>query len=217
MTSAALHVRRWSENDHIACRAYWSEFDQRNSLKYHPVWSDFDHIARRAYWSEIDQQETRLNTRFLLSNESLVLRLMYALDDRDGALLLWYLLAQQADTSPLRTSRRAIHADMGGLVGLTNLLGATSRLARAGLIETRVYPRTFTEYRVRLPELRTLLNHPLPQINFVPGIEPDVPFVRRWNEGQEALEVPVEVLADDQSTEADQSDNLSSTEKDDDS
>lgn len=118
----------------------------------------------------------------MLTNELLLVRFMHALGDKDSAFLLWYLLAQEGDVHRLRLSRRTIHGDLGGTIGLSNVLVATTRLVNAGLISTRVHPRTFTEYSVDANAVAALLKRPLPQANFLPGITPsNFPFLARLN------------------------------------
>ena len=118
----------------------------------------------------------------MLTNESLLVRFMHALGDKDSAFLLWYLLAQEGDANRLRLSRRTIHGDLGGTVGLSNVLVATNRLVNAGLLSIRVHPRTYTEYSVDADAVAALLQRPLPQANFLPGIAPtNFPFLARLN------------------------------------
>ncbi|RTL26852.1 MAG: hypothetical protein EKK47_20205 [Burkholderiales bacterium] len=212
--NAWVSLTSWSKNDQCAPGAYWSECDHGEKFGYHLLWSKSDQIALGAHWSENDQKD-RMMTRQVLTQEGLLVHLLHALSDRDSAYLLWYLLAQRADETPLRSSRRAIHGDLGGVIGLTNVLTATNRLTDAGLITTRVYPRTFTEYRVNGHAVSGLLNRPLTTANFLPGILPrEVPFVTRWNAGEQFCEVPDSAVdeGDSQPTAADQSDNLSPTE-----
>lgn len=208
-------VSVWSKCDHIAPEAYWSKNDHTEEVSYHLFWSKCDHIAPEAHWSESDQKDRFNMTRHVLTPEGLLVHLMHALSDRDSAYLLWYLLAQRADVSPLRSSRRVIHSDLGGAIGLTNVLTATSRLIDVGLVSTRVYPKTFTEYRVDAHAVSELLGRPLSGANFLPGILPrEIPFVTRWNAGEPFIEVPDPAVDDGecQSASADQPDNLSSTE-----
>lgn len=118
----------------------------------------------------------------MLTNESLLVRFIHALGDKDSAFLLWYLLAQDGDANCLRLSRRTIHSDLGGAIGLSNVLVATSRLVNAGLISIRVHPRTYTEYSVDANAVIALLKRPLPPANFLPGIAPShIPFLTRAN------------------------------------
>lgn len=151
------------------------------------VWSESVHSALGAAWAENDQGVKELMTTDQLTSEGLLVRLLHALNDRDSAYLLWYLLAQQADTGPLKTSRRAIHSDLGGVVGLTNIRIATNRLVEAGLIEVRVHPKTFTEYRVVSEALTELIQAPLLDANFLPGVRPtELAFLKKWNAEHQA-------------------------------
>lgn len=213
MNAAATAFPSWSKNDQCALGANWSNNDHSSLFGYHHHWSNNDQSAPRAHWSENDQKDTMMVERLELTPESLLVRLMHALNDRDSAYLLWYLLAQRADLNPLRTSRRAIHADLGGTVGLTNVLTATNRLVESGLISTRVYPRTFTEYRVMDHAVAELLVRQPPAANFLPGLKPrEVPFVTRWNSGESFIEVPNAAGGENRFDAVDQSDNLSDTE-----
>lgn len=106
-----------------------------------------------------------------MTNTSFFVSLIHHLGDYDDAVVLALLVALDATEQPMRSTAAklgVIHLD--GAIGPKRIQRATDRLIERGLIRTRVYPNRWTEYTVDVDALTDLLNQPLPDAPYMPGL-----------------------------------------------
>lgn len=106
-----------------------------------------------------------------MTNLELFVDLLHRFTSYDDAVLLALLLALDADEQPLRSTASKlsqIHLDCN--LSDDRLRRATERLVEQGLVRTRVYPNRWTEYTVDADALTDLLDRPLPDAPYMPGL-----------------------------------------------
>jgi len=116
-----------------------------------------------------------------MTNNEFFIRVLHALQDYDEAMVLGLLIAYRADDSPVRLSNRSLaEVHLGGMLSKLQVQRAVARLVKRGLLRTRVYPKTWTEYTVPPESLAELLAEPLPDVSTIPGIsDQPIPFLVR--------------------------------------
>jgi hypothetical protein len=124
-----------------------------------------------------------------MSDAELFFRLSIALENYDQALVMTVLLAVEADSQPFRcTQSKLATRYLGGLLNRNRVDRAIERLHAKGLVATRIYPKTWSEYTVDGPALAALLRKPLPPHALIPGVSHDpIPFIA-YLEGLPAAE-----------------------------
>lgn len=106
-----------------------------------------------------------------MTNCQFFINLLYPLGNYDDAVVLALLLALDADDQPVRSSATKlsqIHLDHS--LSDDRVRRATDRLVEQGLVRTRVYPNRWTEYTVDVQALTELLDRPLPEAPYMPGL-----------------------------------------------
>jgi hypothetical protein len=104
------------------------------------------------------------------TNQQLLVDLIHRLGDYEEAMLLQLLLAWRADQTPLRSGKRKLQEQLGAVISVAGVERATTRLMNQGLITTRVYPNTYTEFRIDVEALDALLAEPIPDTKWFPGV-----------------------------------------------
>jgi hypothetical protein len=105
-----------------------------------------------------------------MTNEQLFIALIHRLADYEEAMVLQLLLTLDADRKPLRSGKRKLQQSLGASVSVRGAERAVSRLVAQGLITTKVYPNTYTEYTVNVESLEELLADPLEPLKWLPGV-----------------------------------------------
>lgn len=105
-----------------------------------------------------------------MTNEQLFIALVHRLADYEEAMVLQLLLTLDADRKPLRSGKRKLQQSLGASVSVRGAERAVSRLVAQGLITTKVYPNTYTEYTVNVESLEELLAEPLEPLKWLPGV-----------------------------------------------
>lgn len=105
-----------------------------------------------------------------MTNEKLFIALVHRLADYEEAMVLQLLLTLDADRKPLRSGKRKLQQSLGASVSVRGAERAVSRLVAQGLITTKVYPNTYTEYTVNVESLEELLAEPLEPLKWLPGV-----------------------------------------------
>lgn len=107
-----------------------------------------------------------------MTSHELFVRLAYALDQHDDACLLMVLLARNAvDQSRRLTTTTIAERDTPGHMDRNRVKRATDRLVARGLIRTRVYVKTWTEYTIDGAALRALLANSAERLSKLPGLD----------------------------------------------
>ena len=116
-----------------------------------------------------------------MTSAELFIAIQHRLRDYDEATVLSLLVALGAADEPLRSSERSLaEIYLMGLLDRDRVRRATTRLGQRGLIASRVHPKTYTEYRVSVEALHTLLAQPLPDARYLPGVSQlPIPFPAR--------------------------------------
>jgi hypothetical protein len=105
-----------------------------------------------------------------VTNQELFVDLIHRLADYEEAMVLQLLLALRADMAPLRSGKRKLQEQLGAAISEANVQRAIGRLALQGLITTRVYPNTYTEFRINVEALDALLCESIPATKCFPGV-----------------------------------------------
>lgn len=106
-----------------------------------------------------------------LSESKITLEVLVRLNgDYAATAVLLALLWRAADHASVRISSRTLAGYT--LLGHQVVQRALLRLERQGLIRSRKVRRTTGAYIVDMAALRQLLNSPLPECDFLPGITP---------------------------------------------
>lgn len=106
-----------------------------------------------------------------MTNCELFTNLAHRFASYDDAVVLALLLALDADEQPLRsTAAKLSHIHLDGNLSDDRFRRATDRLVEKGLVRTRVYPNRWTEYSVDVATLMHLLDQPLPEAPYMPGL-----------------------------------------------
>lgn len=105
-----------------------------------------------------------------MTNEQLFIELTHRLADYEEAMVLQLLLAWDADLKPLRSGKRKLQQALGSAVSIPGTERAICRLVAQGLVSTKVYPNTYTEYTVNAEAIDALLAEPLPTLKWLPGV-----------------------------------------------
>ena len=114
----------------------------------------------------------------MTTNQELFIDLIHHLGDYEEAMVLQLLLAWRADQTPLRSGKRKLQEQFPTLISVAGVERAISRLMSQGLITTRVYPNTYTEYRINAEALDQLLAEPIPATKWFPGVSNEpIPYL----------------------------------------
>lgn len=106
-----------------------------------------------------------------MENSELFVRLVHVLDNRMDAMFLLALLGQGADRRPFRTTQTVLgERYLQGALSRTQIFRSTDRLRTRGLISTRIYPKTWTEFTVNGEALRALLASQASRLDTLPGL-----------------------------------------------
>lgn len=105
-----------------------------------------------------------------MTNDQLFIALIHKLADYEEAMVLQLLLAWDADRKPLRSGKRKLQQALGASISEPSVQRAVGRLVDQGLIATKVYPNTYTEYTVDVESLEELLAEPLEPLKWLPGV-----------------------------------------------
>jgi hypothetical protein len=137
-------------------------------------WPETGQPAPGAYWptpghrGPSAQWSTYLE--LLMTNQQLFIELIHRLGDYEESMVLQLLLAWRADQAPVRSGKRKIHEQFPEALTVRGVERAVARLIEQDLITTRVYPNTYTEFRVNVEALEVLLSEPIPATKCFPGI-----------------------------------------------
>lgn len=105
-----------------------------------------------------------------LRNQELFINLIHRLGDYEEAMVLHLLLAWRADQTPLRSGKRKLQEQFTERLSVWGVERAIFRLVDQGLVTTRVYPNTYTEFRINVEALDALLAEPIPATKWFPGV-----------------------------------------------
>lgn len=105
-----------------------------------------------------------------MTTDQLFIALIHRLADYEEAMVMQLLLAWDADRTPLRSGKRKLQQALGPSVSEKGVWRAVERLTHQGLVSTKVYPNTYTEYTVNAEAIEALLAEPLPTLKWLPGV-----------------------------------------------
>ena len=106
----------------------------------------------------------------LMKADQFFVHAVHATADYDAALVLTLLASLGAAESPVRSTLTRLTSDANGVLTRSQAWRATNRLCAIGLLNVRVHPRTWTEYRVDEPAMAELARRAVLQLGRISGL-----------------------------------------------